>query len=165
MTKVNPICGLCKVEKSIDDFYRDRKKLNGLSSYCRECAKQKSKGSYSRNPERAKESMRRWREKNPEINKAIKAKSSFGISREDYFNLDKVCVICGAKDNLCIDHSHQSGRIRGMLCHSCNKGLGFFKDNPVLLTRASDYLLGYAKADIFKASYNEVPGFVEEDFV
>lgn len=47
-----------------------------------------------------------------------------------------------SEKNLVIDHSHQSGRIRGMLCNSCNKGLGFFRDNPALLERASDYVLG-----------------------
>ncbi len=156
MTKINTLCPLCNLNKDREEFYRDKKKLNGISTYCKECTKIKSKGSYAKNPERAKKSMKEWREKNPEISKAIQAKSNFGISRQDYFNLNRVCVICRSKENLCIDHSHQTGRIRGMLCHSCNKGLGFFKDNPVLLNRASDYILGFAKSDIFEKTYEKV---------
>lgn len=156
MTKVNPFCRLCNKVKSFNDFYKDKKLKNGLHTYCKDCCKIKAKGAYARNPERAKKAMREWREKNPEISRAIKAKSSFGISRNEYFEMKRVCVICGSKEKLCIDHSHQSGRIRGMLCSACNKGLGFFKDNPTLLLRASDYILGMANADIFEMTYEKV---------
>lgn len=156
MTKINPICGLCKKIKNPDEFYSDRKKINGLTTYCKECIKEKSKGSYARNPERCKEAMKKWRKNNPEKDAFIKAKHTFGITREQYDSLKRVCTICGDITKLCIDHSHQSGRIRGMLCSSCNKGLGFFKDNPTLLLRASDYILGNASNDIFEATYEKV---------
>lgn len=144
---------LCKKLKTADDFYKDNK---GLHTYCKECCKIRAKGRYRLNAEKCKSDMKKWRKNNVEINKAIKAKSSFGISREDYFKLKKICVICGSKEKLCIDHSHQTSRIRGMLCSSCNKGLGFFKDNPILLNRASDYILGHATVEIFEMTYEKV---------
>lgn len=156
MTKVNPTCGSCKERKIDKEFYPDRKKINGLSTYCRVCCKARAKGSYARNPERAKRSMKRWREKNPERNAFIKAKSAYGISESDFYSLSKVCTICGSRKNLCIDHSHKTGKVRGRLCSSCNRGLGQFKDDPTLLLRAGDYLLGLAKPDIFEATYWEV---------
>jgi len=50
------------------------------------------------------------------------------------------CQICNRKEKLCIDHNHQSGYVRGVLCNSCNSGLGFFKDNAELLCHAIGYL-------------------------
>ena len=43
-----------------------------------------------------------------------------------------------------------------MLCAPCNKGLGHFRDDPTLLLRASDYLFGVAKPDIFEATYERM---------
>lgn len=100
--------------------------------------------------------MREWRAKNPERSSYIKAKAAYGISEKEFYTLPKICVICGSTQKLVIDHSHQSGRIRGRLCDSCNKGLGYFKDNPALLLRASDYVLGHAKPDIFEQTYEKV---------
>lgn len=56
-----------------------------------------------------------------------------------------VCAICktkGAIDghHLAIDHDHKNGRIRGLLCSTCNKGLGQFKDKGSLLRAAITYL-------------------------
>jgi len=44
------------------------------------------------------------------------------------------------KLKLLIDHDHETGKIRGLLCHRCNTGLGFFLDNPHFLTNAAFYL-------------------------
>ena len=133
MTKVNPICAACRMNKDPGSFYADRKKINGLSTYCKECCRTKAKGSYSRNPDRAKAAMKAWRKNNPERNAFIKAKSAYGITEKEFFNLPKVCVICGARKKLVIDHSHQTGRIRGRLCSLCNTGLGHFKDNQTAI--------------------------------
>lgn len=52
------------------------------------------------------------------------------------------CAICGDKptERLCADHSHQSGKRRGLLCPSCNKALGFFRDDIRRLSLAIVYL-------------------------
>lgn len=47
---------------------------------------------------------------------------------------------CSVNSRLSIDHDHNTGRIRGFLCNSCNAGLGQFKDNPDLLRKAAEYL-------------------------
>jgi hypothetical protein len=55
-----------------------------------------------------------------------------------------VCAICGEKDpvgkRLAIDHDHETGRVRGLLCTRCNPGLGYFCDAPERLRRAAEYL-------------------------
>jgi len=50
------------------------------------------------------------------------------------------CAICFREVPLCVDHNHDTGAIRGLLCQSCNTGLGFFKDSITLLKNAQMYL-------------------------
>ncbi len=56
-----------------------------------------------------------------------------------------VCAICSASEpqgrgTWHIDHCHTAGHVRGVLCHHCNVGLGHFRDNPEVLSKAIDYL-------------------------
>lgn len=62
---------------------------------------------------------------------------------------EKKCAICGGegfkmhegiKENLVVDHCHDSGMFRGLLCNNCNRGLGLFKDSIENLRNAIDYL-------------------------
>lgn len=76
-------------------------------------------------------------------------KKKYGISIDQYQEMyDKQggkCAICDThQDNLnrklCIDHSHASGKVRGLLCNRCNSVLGYFNDNITLLENAIKYL-------------------------
>lgn len=77
----------------------------------------------------------------------------YGLDVGEYIKLlhkhNWQCAICEteqpkkaqtAKVRLRIDHDHQNGKVRGLLCARCNSGLGMFKDDTRLLTRAVDYL-------------------------
>lgn len=50
------------------------------------------------------------------------------------------CQICGEQERLVIDHDHETGLMRGLLCYRHNTGIGLFKDNPEHLLKAADYL-------------------------
>lgn len=77
-------------------------------------------------------------------------KKKYGISIEDYDRMsdeqNHVCAICGQPQNrantsrLSVDHNHETGSVRGLLCHLCNSGLGAFQDDPQILTSAIEYL-------------------------
>lgn len=80
-------------------------------------------------------------------------KRVYRITLEEYLDLAEkqnfVCSICG-KENfamgqnhsgcLVVDHNHETGKVRGLLCHNCNRALGLFKDNPSVLQKAFEYL-------------------------
>lgn len=93
--------------------------------------------------------------KNPESKKKFKGrmlKRIYGITIEEFENMLKLqnntCKICPTKhlDNnksLHVDHDHETGEIRGLLCDKCNRGLGYFKDNADFLESAIKYLNDY----------------------
>lgn len=96
-----------------------------------------------------KRKLQTIREKqNPEysiIMRDRRLKNKYNISQEDYKMLvekqNKKCLICLDEcDSLRIDHCHNNGHIRGLLCDSCNLGLGKFKDNVESLKNAIKYL-------------------------
>ena len=76
-------------------------------------------------------------------------KKTYGISLAEYDEMleeqGNGCAICGTSPEkngrrLDVDHCHTTGKIRGLLCHSCNLGIGKFKDNPDLLAEELKYL-------------------------
>jgi hypothetical protein len=82
-------------------------------------------------------------------------KSAYGITPEEYDKIlesqSGVCGICKLEQattarqyRLYVDHDHRTGQIRGLLCHTCNLGLGHFKDQIPLLQNATDYLRKYS---------------------
>ncbi len=92
---------------------------------------------------------------------------NYKISVEDYKNMlvkqNKLCAICltvgfkldpKTKSLLVVDHCHKTGKVRGMLCHNCNRALGLLGDDKDRLKRAVDYLEG--ATTILKGSSEEV---------
>ena len=131
------LCPKCQTEKPREDFYGVKKR----SGWCKACTRQRSAAYYAANKDRARESHRRWVQANPERVARHKAKAAYGLSDDEYDALmAQPCGICGAEFDLVIDHCHTKGTARGRLCHACNKGLGFFRDDPRLLRRAARYL-------------------------
>lgn len=69
----------------------------------------------------------------------------YGITREQYDAMYIAqygkCAVCGKHvAPLCLDHDHVGGKTRGLLCHKCNRGLGFFCDDPEITMFATRYL-------------------------
>ena len=105
-------------------------------SRCRECCSRISK-------------ERRNLGKDIVAHKKWKLKYLYGATYEEYLQLlvkqDYRCAICGnerSKDdtNLCVDHCHKTGKIRGLLCKSCNLGISNLKDSISNLEKAITYL-------------------------
>ncbi len=91
-----------------------------------------------------------WRKNNKRASKSIDLKKAYGITIDQYEAMEAtqgmVCAICGKPPggrykNLAVDHCHSTGKVRGLLCDTCNRALGFFRDDPDVLRRAVIYLL------------------------
>jgi hypothetical protein len=88
-----------------------------------------------------------YRQEYPEKVRASRLMCLYGISVEQYSEMlakqNGVCAICGSVPGgrrLCIDHNHETGEIRGLLCDKCNRALGMLTTTD-LLAKAQDYLL------------------------
>ena len=123
------VCSNCDTEKSFNEFYERRNDSygDGYAGQCKVCIKDKG--------------MQR----------------KYGITLEEYFDIldhqGGVCAICKTdkwgKDNKPhIDHDHETGLVRALLCTTCNMGLGSFRDDISLLARAIEYLVVFTESNV-----------------
>lgn len=142
-------CRRCDTEKLISEFHRDGRSRDGLCSYCKECNKAKTRAWQAANPEKVKAQANKRVALG--LNRAQIRHRKYGIGATEYAAMlaaqGGVCAICGRaasgrKDSteLCVDHCHTSNQIRGLLCHSCNRGIGLLQDSEEVLEKALAYL-------------------------
>lgn len=113
----------------------------------KELSKARANAYYANNKEKASAKQKeRWK-KNRHHMRAVKVKSVYGLSAQEYDDLIKFhhgrCAICKKERNLNIDHNHETGRVRGLLCAKCNKAIGLFEENEQSLLDAARYLKEY----------------------
>lgn len=128
-------CSRCRKEKALDGFYKSRQaSLTGRVGWCKECYRDYAQ---ARRDDPAVVATRR--------NGHLRRR--YGITLDEYDALlaeqGGGCVICGAtqKDGgreLPVDHDHETGEIRGILCNSCNVTLG--RIEAVGIVAFTDYL-------------------------
>jgi hypothetical protein len=109
-----------------------------------------------KNREKCCKSTAQWRIKNPEYEGNHKLKIRYGITTEKYTELLAIqehrCAICGNEEiavhnktkkiqKLAVDHCHKTGKVRGLLCQDCNRGIGLFHEDISRLRKAIDYLV------------------------
>lgn len=145
-------CTKCKVEKSLEEFSINRARKDGLDAWCKSCVCVKNRSWWeNRSPEmkiRHRAKMKLWYLAHPQSRRL----GQYGWTVEDYnraLNQQQgCCAICGRvlqSGNLSvaaahIDHCHATGKVRGILCQSCNMAIGKFQDSVELLGKAIEYL-------------------------
>lgn len=148
-------CSRCKQVKETSGFPKDSSEQDGLHCQCKECSAQTTREYRKRHPDRVKEANRRNCAKQKTEGYAFyhehweryrdhALRVRYGI---DFATYDKMraaqnglCAICGHHKKLDVDHDHKTGKVRGLLCRSCNIGIGYLKESPELLRSAADYL-------------------------
>ncbi len=142
-------CTKCGQEKPETEFYKSANKA-GLRPDCKVCCRQHAAEWSKRNPERKRATNRAVALKHAERIREANLQRRFGLSLEEYNALltkqGGACAICGdkigdrARKRLFVDHNHETGTVRGLLCSQCNNGIGLLRDSPTLLRQAAVYL-------------------------
>lgn len=124
-------CNRCREVKSLDEFYPHTKTRDRRTTICKQCRRENDAVAVRNN----------W--------------AKYGLSREKYDAMvatsGGVCSIChgpeprlrknGLPKSLSVDHCHDTGEVRGLLCSRCNTALGYFNHDAALLASAAAYLL------------------------
>ncbi len=159
-------CSKCGERKSTTKFFKSSRS-NKFESQCKACRQEKIAEWRSKNRHKTKIYRQRWASKNQEF---LKKKSSveYAISKSEgrvqglhlrrkywphltwrealseykklYSMQNGRCLICDKKSKLCVDHNHSTGKVRGLLCRTCNRALGYFRDDARVCFRAYQYL-------------------------
>jgi hypothetical protein len=129
-------------------FHKHSKTYDGLNSWCKQCTKKVNAKWVIKNKERRASKTLAWRLKNAEQIFGYNIRRNYGVTLDQYKQrLEEqgfACAICKTTNNgsrkFGIDHNHKTGKIRGLLCHKCNAGLGNFDDNLDRLKKAIAYM-------------------------
>jgi hypothetical protein len=120
-----------------------KNKTDGKSYRCKSCDDEARRKWSKKHPEKAQKSQR-------ERQLRMKYGIDLGIYEELLERQGGKCALCEAEKNsnsgyrsewsFSVDHCHQTGTVRGLLCNNCNRGIGLLLDSPALLRKAADYI-------------------------
>jgi hypothetical protein len=140
-------CSKCGESKPLNSFHNRRDTKSGKRSHCKVCVNSRNLHRYH--------SCTETRASHHKASRKHNLMKRYGIEESDYERMlvdqGGACKICGStnprtsgrKNNyFCIDHCHSTGKVRGLLCHGCNIGLGSFEDDVGRLVSAIHYLEG-----------------------
>ena len=125
-------CKHCGEEKACSDMRKVKNCLHGHQpGVCQSC-------SY--------EYLKAWKIRSGWDQRVFKLRE-YGLTPKDYDRIleeqNGLCATCEKHPgdrNLDVDHCHETGRVRGLLCNNCNRALGYAKDDPKVLRRMAEYL-------------------------
>lgn len=158
-------CRKCGNIKPLSEFHIARENKDGHRNECKDCWKKICKARYAQNRDEYIARTQKWREDNPEkyeewrrrnreenreriaaVNRRAYLQRKYGLSPDDFEFLVVAqggkCRICEAAEGekLHVDHHHDSGLVRGLLCGKCNKAIGLLDEDPQLFEAATSYL-------------------------
>lgn len=153
---VRKVCATCGATKPLTEFHRSATGKDGRRGSCGLCQNEKSRVNRQENVEREQRRKRDWyQEHKDEVADRMRESHlirRYGITTAEYETLleaqNGVCAICARPESssrygyLAVDHDHETGVVRGLLCGGCNKALGGFGDSEELLAKAIAYLAG-----------------------
>ena len=113
-------CAKCKTDKPVTQFNRSRRSRDGRQAYCKTCNRENRTQHYR---------------DNPDLRKNNDLWSKYRLRPDDVERMlteqDNKCPLCERSFDVvewCVDHDHKTGAVRGLLCASCNKSLGWFEN-------------------------------------
>lgn len=161
-TRCTPRCILCRKQYDKNRSV-NLKNNNETSVQCIKCKEIKLKKHFSKYEFNKRNSICKECRTIYQIDFKIRIiENKYGITKDEYLgmvkNQENKCAICQKEEtskstkqrsnvikSLCVDHCHETGKIRELLCHKCNSALGLFNDDFELLIKASEYLKKHKK--------------------
>jgi DNA-directed RNA polymerase subunit RPC12/RpoP len=156
-TRTEPkVCSKCGELKPASEYHEESNRY-GLQAWCKQCNLQRNREWRERNREHVRAyAQHKYRQGDPLARRLIawrsELKRRYGLTPEQYEAMlvaqDYRCAICGTESftdcnrRALVDHDHETGEIRGLLCNRCNGGLGLMDDSIELLEKAIRYLKG-----------------------
>lgn len=169
ISSILKMCLSCSIEKPLSEFRKSKRHRGGYKHVCKDCTNLEE-NNRPKDLNITKQECRTCDEIKPlsEFHLSSRSKSghrsecilcskkrknqkNYGLSHDDLLNLyekqKESCAICKTPITLFglltnIDHNHETGLVRGLLCRNCNVGLGVFKDSTEILNNAIKYLMG-----------------------
>jgi hypothetical protein len=128
-------CPACATYKPASEFPRNRAERRGYATYCKPCHNRITK----RNIQRLHGSGRNFQ---------LKRRYGVDAVQVEWMILQQggVCALCGDGAPAHVDHSHENGEVRGIVCFNCNRALGYLDDQPDLFYRIAEYLEAHTEA-------------------
>lgn len=155
---ITKTCSTCLIEKPVAEFGKQKIRPDGLDILCRPCLRARNLKRY-KDPEirqKIRDSGARWRERNPDSDANRRLIRVYGITLAEYDELFEaqggVCALCKkgestkrmkkgeGRERLAVDHCHDTGRVRGLLCFKCNTAIGSLGDTEEDARKVVEYL-------------------------
>lgn len=149
-TTTHKICSSCNISKPLEHFSRQAQYRDGHRGQCKECRRLYQSNYAVSLPGVATHNRYMFKRRLFRLSRWSKLKETYDLSKDDfYLMLEKQggkCAICRSEDPknkkgvFYVDHCHETGKVRGLLCHKCNYVLGVFRDQVALFYNAIEYL-------------------------
>ena len=135
------LCSGCNQEKAFTEFHKRNDRPCGYKNYCKDCANERRKEYYNRDKESGALKEMIWR------------RAGINMTHEAYVKryeeLDGCCEICDTKcDVLCVDHNHETGEVRGLLCTPCNLAIENLQESVEVMRNAIKYIQKYGGRNV-----------------
>lgn len=140
-------CLGCNLSFSLGDFYK--KGINGYSSKCKQCSRESAKIWHYKKENRERRNAMARTKYSPRQKKNSVLKAAYGINIDVFDEMIEhqkgLCAICGSNEpdgrgSWHVDHDHNTGTIRALLCHHCNLLIGNAKESINTLQATISYL-------------------------
>jgi hypothetical protein len=151
-------CSRCGETKLATEFHVRHASNDGRVSRCKQCIAAYDREYFSANSDRLRaQAKNRYGATKHQVRvKQMRRMYDLTIAEYDAMRdaQDNQCAICGRHERdlnkrLCVDHDHETGRVRGLLCNQCNSLLGRWNDDPAIARRAAAYLEAGAQTELF----------------
>ncbi len=152
---MDKVCSKCNKTKPASEFYYRKATKSKCTSWCKTCLSEDASGRYSDNIEKSRRKARAYYHSENRFRKSLR-RSRTAAKEKGYLPCNATvkqleaaftskCHLCAVPEIECnrrlvMDHDHKTGKFRGFLCTSCNKGLGLLGDSEKALAKAFHYL-------------------------